>query len=112
RNDVRFYKFLQWQVDRQLAEVQDHAIARGMKIGLYHDLALATDRFGADLWMNRPFYTNGARVGRPRMSWLPAARIGDFRRPTARHTATTAMSCSRNPSARTPGTAARCASIT
>jgi 4-alpha-glucanotransferase len=64
-SDVLFYKFLQWQVDLQLGEVQDHALASGMKLGLYHDLALATDRFGADLWANRAFYANGARVGAP-----------------------------------------------
>jgi 4-alpha-glucanotransferase len=63
--EVRFHQFLQWQVSRQIAEVQDHALARGMKIGLYHDLALATDRHGADLWANRPFYVTGASLGAP-----------------------------------------------
>jgi len=78
RHDVRFYKFLQWQVDQQLAEAQDHAIARGMKIGLYHDLALATDRFGADLWMNRPFYAQGARVGAPPDELAPSGQDWGF----------------------------------
>jgi len=78
RDDVQFYKFLQWQVDRQLAEAQDHAIARGMQIGLYHDLALATDRFGADLWMNRRFYTMGARVGAPPDALAPSGQDWGF----------------------------------
>ena len=77
-HDVLFYKFLQWQIDQQLAEVQDHAIARGMKIGLYHDLALATDRFGADLWMNRSFYTAGARVGAPADELAPSGQDWGF----------------------------------
>ena len=77
-DDVLFHKFLQWQVDRQLAEVQDHSIAQGMKIGLYHDLALATDRFGADLWMNRPFYANGARVGAPPDELAPSGQDWGF----------------------------------
>lgn len=68
---VRFYKFLQWHTDRQLAEAQAHAVAAGMKIGLYHDLALATDRFGADLWTNRRFYVKGARVGSPPDDFSP-----------------------------------------
>ncbi len=63
--DVLYFKFLQWQIDRQLAEVQAYAIEQGMRIGLYHDLALATDRWGADLWANRPFYAAGCRVGAP-----------------------------------------------
>jgi 4-alpha-glucanotransferase len=69
--DVRFYKFLQWHIDRQLAEVQAHALASGMKIGLYHDLALATDRWGADLWANRRFYAAGCRVGSPPDDFSP-----------------------------------------
>jgi 4-alpha-glucanotransferase len=77
-DDVLFYKFLQWQVDQQLTEIQDHAIARGMKIGLYHDLALATDRFGADLWMNGPFYASGARVGAPADELAPSGQDWGF----------------------------------
>lgn len=69
--DVLFYKFLQWQIDRQLAEAQAHALAAGMKIGIYHDLALATDRYGADLWANGDFYVKGARVGSPPDDFSP-----------------------------------------
>lgn len=76
--DVRFYKFLQWQVDRQLAEAQDHALAVGMKVGLYHDLALATDKFGADLWANGPFFAQGARVGAPPDALAPSGQDWGF----------------------------------
>jgi 4-alpha-glucanotransferase len=68
---VQFYKFLQWHVDRQLAEAQAHALEQGMKIGIYHDLALATDRFGTDLWANGAFYIKGARVGSPPDGFSP-----------------------------------------
>ncbi len=71
RHSVLFYKFLQWQIDVQLAEAQAHSLAAGMKIGLYHDLALATDRFGADLWANASFYVKGARVGSPPDDFSP-----------------------------------------
>jgi 4-alpha-glucanotransferase len=70
-DQVMFYQFLQWHIDRQLAEAQSHALASGMKIGIYHDLALATDRFGADLWSNRAFYVKGARVGSPPDDFSP-----------------------------------------
>jgi 4-alpha-glucanotransferase len=78
RDEVLFYKFLQWQVDRQLAEAQDHALARGMKVGLYHDLALATDKFGADLWANGPFFAKGARVGAPPDELAPSGQDWGF----------------------------------
>ena len=68
---VLFYKFLQWQIDMQLAEAQSRALAAGMKIGIYHDLALATDRFGTDLWANRAFYMTGTRVGSPPDDFSP-----------------------------------------
>ncbi len=76
--DVIFYKFLQWHIDRQLAEAQAHAFASGMKIGLYHDLALATDRFGADLWANGEFYIQGARVGSPPDDFSPNGQDWSF----------------------------------
>jgi 4-alpha-glucanotransferase len=62
---VLFYKFVQWQIDRQLAEAQAYALEQGMRLGLYHDLALATDRYGADLWAHRSFYVASCRVGAP-----------------------------------------------
>jgi 4-alpha-glucanotransferase len=78
RDAVLFYKFLQWQVDRQLAEAQARALARGMRIGLYHDLALATDRFGADLWANRRFYLTSAQVGAPPDELAPSGQEWGF----------------------------------
>ncbi len=78
RARVLFFKFLQWQLDLQLAQAQEHALARGMKIGLYHDLALATDRFGADLWANRAFYVAGCRVGAPPDDFAPNGQDWGF----------------------------------
>ena len=75
---VLFFKFLQWQLDRQIAEAQAHALERGMTIGLYHDLALATDRFGADLWANRSFYVAGCRVGAPPDDFAPNGQDWGF----------------------------------
>jgi 4-alpha-glucanotransferase len=78
RETVLFFKFVQWHIDRQLSEAQALAIAKGMRIGLYHDLALATDRFGADLWANRGFYVAGARVGAPPDDFSPHGQDWSF----------------------------------
>ncbi len=78
RSRVLFFKFLQWQLDVQLAQAQAHALDRGMQIGLYHDLALATDRFGADLWANRAFYVAGCRVGAPPDDFAPNGQDWGF----------------------------------
>jgi 4-alpha-glucanotransferase len=76
--EVLFYKFLQWQIDRQLASAQAYAREKGMRIGLYHDLALATDRYGADLWASRPFYATGCRVGAPPDDFSPSGQDWGF----------------------------------
>ena len=73
----------------------------GMQIGLYHDLALATDRYGADLWAYRPFYAAGLPRRRASRRFLAAAaRTGAFRRPIARRIAPTAIELFAQSSAR------------
>jgi 4-alpha-glucanotransferase len=80
---IEFYSWLAWTVDTQLARVQRHARAIGMSIGLYHDLALATDSCGSDLWAHRPFYMQGCRVGAPPDGFSPQGQDWGFPPPNA-----------------------------
>ncbi len=75
---VMFFQYVQWIADAQLARAQAHARSRGMSIGLYHDLALATDRFGADVWMAPGFYIRGCRVGAPPDDFSPNGQDWSF----------------------------------
>jgi 4-alpha-glucanotransferase len=75
---VMFYQFLQWQIDIQLERAQRKAVERGLSIGLYHDLALATDRFGSDLWAHRPFFVSGCEVGSPPDDFSPKGQDWGF----------------------------------
>jgi len=81
---VMFYQFLQWQIDIQLRAAQRRARDRHLAIGLYHDLALATDRFGCDLWAHRPFYVSGCHVGSPPDDFSPQGQDWGFPPPNAR----------------------------
>ncbi len=81
---VLFYQYLQWQVDLQLGRAQHHALKRGMSIGLYHDLALATDRCGSDLWAHRPYFVSGCRVGSPPDDFAPGGQDWAFPPPNSR----------------------------
>jgi 4-alpha-glucanotransferase len=63
--DILFYKYLQWQLEIQLQEVQSLAYSMGASVGLYHDLALGTDPGGADYWAFRNFFVDGVTVGAP-----------------------------------------------
>jgi 4-alpha-glucanotransferase len=82
--EILFHGWLQWLVDRQLAGVQLHAMEAGMRIGLYHDLALATDRCGSDLWGHRKFYIAGCRVGSPPDDFSPTGQDWSFPPPDSR----------------------------
>jgi len=80
---VLFYQYVQWLADTQLAQAHAHARSLGMRIGLYHDLALATDRYGADLWMLPGFYVSGCRVGAPPDDFSPKGQDWGFPPPNS-----------------------------
>jgi 4-alpha-glucanotransferase len=69
RERVEFYAYVQWQAEQQLAAAAQAARDAGMTIGLYHDLALAADRAGAETWMNRGFIAKGVSLGAPPDDW-------------------------------------------
>ena len=83
RRSLRFYSWLQWQIAQQLAAAQAAAIAAGMTIGLYHDLALATDRFGSELWAHRERFVAGCRVGSPPDGFSPEGQDWAFPPPNS-----------------------------
>jgi 4-alpha-glucanotransferase len=80
---ILFYQYVQWQIDLQLRDAQQRARDRGLSIGLYHDLALATDRFGSDLWGYRDFFVAGCRVGSPPDDFSPKGQDWAFPPPNA-----------------------------
>ncbi len=80
---VLLYQWIQWRIEVQLAHAQRRAVELGMALGLYHDLALATDRFGADLWANPEFFVDGCRVGAPPDSFSPNGQDWAFPPPNS-----------------------------
>jgi len=75
---VELYKYIQFVIDEQLAATQQYAKETGMQIGLYHDLAVATDSYGADLWAHRRFFVSGCRVGAPPDDFSPKGQDWGF----------------------------------
>jgi 4-alpha-glucanotransferase len=63
--DVEFQKYLQFELDRQMARAARAARGAGMSIGLYQDLAIGTSAGGADTWAYPQLFIHGARVGAP-----------------------------------------------
>ncbi len=81
RESVLFWKYLQWQVKKQLGEAQQYALDKGMALGLYHDQALGIDRNGADFWSLREFFHEGFTVGAPPDAFAPHGQDWGFAPP-------------------------------
>ncbi len=62
---VRFYQWLQWCLDEQLAEVARTAADCGMSVGIVHDLAVGVHPDGADAWALRDVLAQGVNGGAP-----------------------------------------------
>ncbi len=75
---LEFHKYVQFVIEEQVATVQGYAKQIGMPVGLYHDLAVATDSCGSDLWAHRDFYVNGCRVGAPPDDFSPKGQDWSF----------------------------------
>jgi 4-alpha-glucanotransferase len=62
---IGFFQYLQWEADRQLGDAARLAEAAGMSVGLYRDLAVGVDPFGAEAWGDQVLLMTGATLGAP-----------------------------------------------
>jgi (1->4)-alpha-D-glucan 1-alpha-D-glucosylmutase len=62
---VEFYEYLQWQADLQLANAAGRAAEIGMEAGLYADIAISIDGYGAEAWSHQDHYVLDATLGAP-----------------------------------------------
>lgn len=62
---ILFHLWLQFEAEEQLANAQSRALAAGMRIGLYLDLAVGVAPDGAETWSDPELTVGGARVGSP-----------------------------------------------
>jgi 4-alpha-glucanotransferase len=62
---VDFHRWLQWQLDEQLAAAQSQAVSAGMPLGIMHDLAVGVHPNGADSWALQDALALGVSAGAP-----------------------------------------------
>ncbi len=62
---VDFHRWLQWQLDDQLAIAQSTAMRAGMELGIMGDLAVGVDPNGADAWAMQDVLALGVTAGAP-----------------------------------------------
>jgi 4-alpha-glucanotransferase len=63
--EIEFVEFVQWAADRQLASCRDLARKRGMKVGLYLDVAVGVQSDGFDAWNEQTAISRHLAVGAP-----------------------------------------------
>lgn len=62
---VDFHRWMQWQLDDQLAAAQSQAVRAGMALGVMHDLAVGVHPAGADAWALQDALAPGVTAGAP-----------------------------------------------
>ena len=62
---VTYHIWLQYLADRQLEDASNTALATGMRLGLYRDLAVGADRGGSEIWSHPERFANGVSIGAP-----------------------------------------------
>jgi 4-alpha-glucanotransferase len=65
RAAVDFHRWLQWQLDEQLAATQSRAMTAGMALGVIGDLAVGVHPDGADAWALQDVLALGVTAGAP-----------------------------------------------
>jgi 4-alpha-glucanotransferase len=63
--EVDFHRWLQYELDRQLAGAAEQGRRAGLGVGVYQDLAIGTAASGADVWANPHLFLAGVSIGAP-----------------------------------------------
>jgi 4-alpha-glucanotransferase len=70
-NAVDFYRWLQFELDRQLSDAAALAHDSGLGIGIYQDLAIGAAPDSADMWAFGHLFLRGVSVGAPPDGYAP-----------------------------------------
>ncbi len=84
---IEFFEYLQWQAEAQLHAVASRARARGMRIGLYRDLAVGVNEGGSETWARQSLHAFGAHAGAPPDELNPSGQDWGFPPPIPRRLA-------------------------
>ncbi len=63
--EVDFHRWLQFELDRQLAAAAAAGSGAGLSMGLYQDLAVASAPYGSDVWARPDLHAHGVSFGAP-----------------------------------------------
>ncbi len=78
---VEFFKFMQFEADRQFACACEEVCKQGLKVGFYRDLAVGVGRDSAEVWSNPSLFMKDAGTGAPPDAFFPCGQkwgLGTF----------------------------------
>ena len=65
KDDIEYYKYAQWQCNKQIEEVKNVCLNSGMKIGLYMDMAVGASPKGFEAWYYKDLFIQGSAGATP-----------------------------------------------
>lgn len=71
---IRFFKYLQFEADRQFSLASAKVKECGLKVGFYRDLAVGVGKDSAELWSDKDVFINGVGAGAPPDAFFPAGQ--------------------------------------
>ena len=69
-----FFKFLQFEADRQLKKVAAHVREAGLQIGIYRDLPVGVGRDSAEAWSDEGVFLRKSGAGAPPDAFFPTGQ--------------------------------------
>ncbi len=74
QKEIDFFKFLQFEADRQLRLVEKKIKERNLVIGLYRDLPVGVSKDSAEVWGDNYLYVQGSGAGAPPDNCFPTGQ--------------------------------------
>ena len=68
---IGFFKYLQFEADRQFNQAQQLVEKLGLKVGFYRDLPVSVSQDSAEVWGNQNLFIKDAGVGAPPDAFFP-----------------------------------------
>lgn len=78
KRTIRFFLYVQWLAAEQMNALVNKSVDVGMPVGFYHDLALGSDRNGADGWRFQDVLVLEADCGAPPDAFAPDGQNWGF----------------------------------
>lgn len=74
KDEIEFFKFLQFEADRQLKIVGEKIKKSKLSVGLYRDLPVGVSKDSAEVWGDKYLYVQGSGAGAPPDNYFPTGQ--------------------------------------